>query len=115
MGMSPAPTIANLFVAIYEAKKIIPLIGTYLFLLHWFINNGFGIWIYDPDPAIDAMNWQTIQVIVNTMGLFWDFTKLSQKVVFMDLKIEILDRRFVCSLYANYTTGKGIGVVHCGI
>ncbi len=33
MGMSPAPTIANLFIAIYEAKKIIPLIGTYLLLL----------------------------------------------------------------------------------
>ena len=49
------------------------------------------------------------------MGLSWDFTKLSQKVVFMDLKIEILDRRFVCSLYANDATSKGIGVVHCGI
>jgi hypothetical protein len=33
MMMSPAPTIANLFVAIYEAKKIISLIGTYLLLL----------------------------------------------------------------------------------
>ncbi len=43
MGMSPAPTIANLFVAIYEAKKIIPLIGTYLLLLRWFIDDGFGI------------------------------------------------------------------------
>ena len=56
MGMSPAPTIANLFVAIYEAKKIISLIGTYFLLLHRFINNGFGIWIHNPDPAIDATN-----------------------------------------------------------
>jgi hypothetical protein len=43
MGMSPAPTIANLFFAIYKAKKIIPLIGTYLLLLRWFIDDGFGI------------------------------------------------------------------------
>jgi hypothetical protein len=95
MGMSPAPTIAHLFVAIYKAKKIIPLIGMYLLILHWFINNGFGIWIHNPDPAIDAANWQTIQAILNAMGLSWDFTKLSQKVVFMDLKIKILDRHFV--------------------
>jgi hypothetical protein len=101
MGMSPAPTIANLFIAIYEAKKIIPLIGTYLHVLHRFIDDGFGIWIHDPDPAIDAANWKTIQVIVNAMGLSWDFTKLSQKVVFMDLKIKIMDRHFVCSLYAK--------------
>jgi hypothetical protein len=99
--MSPAPTIANLFVAIYEAKKINPLIGMHLILLCWFIDDGFGIWIHNPDPAIDAENWQTIQVIVNTMGLSWDFTKLSQKVVFMDLTIKIVDRRFICSLYAK--------------
>ncbi len=35
------------------------------------------------------------------MGLSWDFTKLSQKVVFMDPKIKIVDRHFVCSLYAK--------------
>ncbi len=69
MRMSPAPTIANLFVAIYKAKKIIPLIGTYLLLLRWFINNNIDIWIHNPDPTIDATNWQTIQVIANAMGL----------------------------------------------
>jgi hypothetical protein len=35
------------------------------------------------------------------MGLSWDFTKLSQIVVFMDLKIKIVDKRFDCSLYAK--------------
>ena len=30
MGMAPAPTIAKLFVAIYENDDIIPLVGKYL-------------------------------------------------------------------------------------
>jgi hypothetical protein len=31
MGMSPAPTIANLYVAIYELSHILPLLDKYLF------------------------------------------------------------------------------------
>ena len=31
MGISPAPTIANLFVAIFELTNIIPLLNKYLF------------------------------------------------------------------------------------
>jgi hypothetical protein len=30
MGMSPAPTIANLYIVAYECDHIIPLIGSYL-------------------------------------------------------------------------------------
>jgi hypothetical protein len=37
-------------------------------------------------------------VIVNAMGLSWDFTKLSQKFIFVDLTIKVVDRHFVCSL-----------------
>ncbi len=47
MGMSPAPTIANLFVAIFEAKHIAPLFGTYLRLLRRLIYSGFEVWIHD--------------------------------------------------------------------
>jgi tetrahydromethanopterin S-methyltransferase subunit F len=33
MGMSPAPAIANLFVAIFEAEQIVPIIGTFIMFL----------------------------------------------------------------------------------
>jgi hypothetical protein len=49
MGMLPAPTIANLYVAIYEHDHIIPLIGSYLMYYKRFINNGFAVWLHDKD------------------------------------------------------------------
>jgi hypothetical protein len=33
MGMSPAPTITNLFVAIFEAEQIVPIIGMFIMFL----------------------------------------------------------------------------------
>jgi hypothetical protein len=40
MGMSPAPTIANLYVAIYEATHTLLLLDSFLFYLKRFINDG---------------------------------------------------------------------------
>jgi hypothetical protein len=101
MGMSPAPTIANLFLAIYEAEHIVPNIGSYLLLLRRFIDDGLGVWLHDPDPAVNKANWTECQALVNAMGLSWEFTVRCQKVVFMDLMIGIINRRFVTSLYAK--------------
>jgi hypothetical protein len=101
MGMLPTPTIANLFVAIYEAEHIVPKIGSYLLLLRRFIDDGIGVWLHDPNPVVVKANWTKCQALVNAMGLSWEFTARSQKVVFMDLTIEIVNRRFVTSLYAK--------------
>jgi hypothetical protein len=38
VGMSPAPTIVNLYVAIYEATHILPLLGSFSFFLKRFID-----------------------------------------------------------------------------
>jgi hypothetical protein len=73
MGMSPAPTIANLYVAIYERDNIIPLIGSYLMYYKRFIDDGFTIWLHDNDPATDANNWNDFKAICNAMGLSWTF------------------------------------------
>ena len=43
MGMSPAPTIPNLYVAIFELKHIIPLLDKFLLFYKRFIDNGFAI------------------------------------------------------------------------
>ena len=56
MGMSPAPTIANLFVAIYEEEHVLPCIPLVVKYLCHFINNGLGIWLHDPDLDINNSN-----------------------------------------------------------
>jgi hypothetical protein len=56
MGMSPASTIVNLYVAIYEATHILPFLNSFLFYLKRFIDNGLGIWLHDPDTDINAAN-----------------------------------------------------------
>ena len=73
MDMAPAPTIANLFITIYENDHIIPLIGKYLMYYKRFIDDGFAIWLHDNDSAVDASNWNEFEAICNTMGLRWTF------------------------------------------
>ena len=53
MGMSPAPTIANLFVAIHEQLYILQYLRTFLMWLCQYIDDDFGIWLHDPDPVVD--------------------------------------------------------------
>jgi hypothetical protein len=57
MSMSPAPTIANLYVSIYEATHILPLLSKYILFYKRFIDNGFAVWLHDLDPTINAKKW----------------------------------------------------------
>ena len=57
MGMSPAPPIANIYVALHEEEEILPLLRTCVFFLNQFIDDGFGIWLHHSDPEIDKRNW----------------------------------------------------------
>jgi hypothetical protein len=66
MGMSPAPTIANLYVAIYE--KVV------LYFCP-FINDGLGVWLHDPDPVADEKNLKDFQDCLNASGLNLIFSK----------------------------------------
>jgi hypothetical protein len=90
MGMSPAPTIANLYIIIYKDKHILPLLNSFLFYLKRFINNGLGIWLHDPDPEVDTANWILLKTLINTMDLRWTSMKLSKRVIFMDMTIKII-------------------------
>ncbi len=101
MGMSPAPTLANLFVAIYKDEHILPFIPTVVKYLHCIINNGFGIWLHDPDPAIDESNWKAFQVCLNNSGLLWTFSDHVDEAIFMDLRLKIEGRKVVTSHYAK--------------
>jgi hypothetical protein len=101
MGMSPAPTIANLFVAIYENEHIIPLVGKYLMFYRRFIDDGFAVWLHDRDPTVDTKNWNEFKAICNTMGLSWTFKSPRKKLIFMDMTIEIEGERLVTTIYAK--------------
>ena len=45
MRMSPAPSIVNLFIAIYEETHVKPFLKTILHFLKHLIDDGFGIWL----------------------------------------------------------------------
>ena len=63
MGMSPAPTIANLYVPIYECVHIIPLIGSYLMYYKRFMDDGFTIWLHNNDSTTNANHWDNFKNI----------------------------------------------------
>lgn len=101
MGMSPAPSIANLYVAIHEAQRLLQYIGKFLLYLKRFIDDGLGIWLHDPDPAIDDENWREFQAAVNSGGLTWTFTKRAKTVDFMDLTLEIVNGKIETTLFTK--------------
>ncbi len=89
MGMSPAPTIANLYVSIFEEQYLPPCTPRQLSFLRQFINNGLGIWLTDPDPTTDELEWERFKKLINSMGLTWEFTTRSTTTTFLDLTIFI--------------------------
>jgi hypothetical protein len=101
MGMSPAPTIANLYVAIYEEMHVLTFVPSTVRYLRRFIDDGFGVWLHDPDPTVDERNWKDFQDCLNASGLKWIFSDRSREVVFMDLRLKIEGRHITTSLYAK--------------
>jgi hypothetical protein len=101
MGMSPAPNIANLFVAIYEKTHVLQYVPHVVLYLCCFIDDGIGIWLHDPDPTIDKKNWLNFKTCFNNSGQKWVFSKRSDEVVFMDLRLKIEGKKIVTSLFAK--------------
>ena len=89
MGMSPAPTIENLYVAIYEQEHILPILEKYLPFYKRFIDNGFAIWLHANNPPTSTNNWVEFKTIFNGSGLKWTFKNPFKKLVFMDMTIRI--------------------------
>ncbi len=101
MGMAPAPSIANLFVAIYKETHIPPLPTSSLLFLRRFIDDGFGIWLRNTDYQQDCLAWKLFQDMINNMGLRWEFSDRTHMVTFMDLNITLSRGRLYTSLYAK--------------
>ena len=101
MGMAPAPSIANLFVAIYEEAHMTSVPKSTLPFLRRFIDDGFGIWLRDADIDNDTNSWESFQALVNNMGLQWEFSGRSDRATFMDLNIQLVNGKLYTSLYAK--------------
>ena len=99
MGMSLAPTIANLYVAIYEQCHLLKYLETSLFFLKHFIDDGIGIWLHNADPDTDKHNWQEFKAMVNGSGIPWTFSPCSQQITFMDITILIENGKLITKLF----------------
>ena len=99
MGMSPAPSLANLYVALHEERAVLPFLGNCVFYLKRFIDDGLCIWLHDPDPEVDALNWSRFQTAVTSGGLDWTFTQRSQSVDFMDMTIKLVGSKVETTLF----------------
>ncbi len=128
MGMSPALTVANLFVAIYEKTHILQYVPHVVLYLRCFIDDGIGIWLHDPNPTIDKTNWLSFQTCLNSSGLQWVFSERSDKVVFINLRLKIAGKKIVTSLFAKpmalhlyipphscHAPGVLLGIVFCNV
>ena len=103
IGMLPAPTITNLYVAIYEQTHIIPLFNKYLFYYKRFIDDGFAVWLCDANPtAKNDKNRDDFKNIVNRSGLNWTFKTPCKMLNFMDIIIQIEEGKIKTTLYAKY-------------
>ncbi len=101
MGMSPASTIANPYIAIYKLNHIIPLLDEYLMFYKRFIDNRFAIWLHDLDPTIYATNWNDFKALINAMGLRWMFKSPGNKLIFMDMTIQVKGGKIVTIIHAK--------------
>ena len=89
MGMSTAPMIAHLYVSIFEARHISPGNPRHLSFLQRFVDDGFGIWLANPDPTTDELEWNRFKTLINSMCLTWEFIERSTTAIFMDLTFSL--------------------------
>ena len=101
MGMSPAPTIANLYVAIFEVEVILPLFKEHLPLYLRFIDDGLTVWQHCKDKISDAKLIENFKATINRSGLRWTFTPLDDHMEFMNLNISLDKGHFSTNLFEN--------------
>lgn len=98
MGTPPAPPYATVFYGIHEDTFLdrFPSLRFY----KRFIDDVIGIWVPDPDPAVDAASWTEFQACMNSYhGMQWTFSDRGASVDFMDLTISLRGARLHTTLY----------------
>ena len=100
-GTSPATSIANLFLGIFEETNIIEQFKDFTPFLKRFIDDGCGLWKPHPDPIIDESNWQAFKATMNKSGVKWIFSKRTKHAVFLDMNIVLKQSSVITSLYSK--------------
>ena len=97
MGTPPAPSYATLYFGIHELKTLKKFSNNLLYYKRY-IDDVFGIWI--PSQYNNNNQWYQFQKQLNEFGILrWEFSKLSDNNVFLDLKISINNNKIVTTLY----------------
>ena len=99
MGISPAPPIANIYVAMFELQNIFDQFQDYLLLYLRFIDDGIVIWQHSNDKAADSKAFEDFKTTINKSGLTWEFTKPGHSLDFMDMQIELGKRKIETNLF----------------
>ena len=111
MGTPPAPTYATLYFAIWEAT-VVPEFPE-LQLYTRYIDDCYGMWTHATNTDLDTNRWTLFQNRMNAFGtnhhffhsnqhfrpLTWEFEERSNEVIFLDLRISILNGHINTTIY----------------
>jgi hypothetical protein len=86
----PAPSFAMLYYGVHEYFTLLPTFQDCLAFYGCYIDDGIGIWICDPDPALDATLWESFQAHTGFGKLVWDVSDRASTVNFLDMTITLL-------------------------
>ena len=100
-GTSPATSIANLFLGIFEEEEIIDQFKPSLPFLKRFIDDGCGIWKHHPNAITDESLWQAFKNKMNESGVKWIFSKREKHAVFLDMNITLKHSSVITSLFSK--------------
>ena len=111
MGTPPAPDYATLYFALWE----IEIIRKYDELKYYsrYIDDGLGIWSQLSPKAMDEQRWNEFQKEINSFGkdhtffqqnpnykpLEWEFSPRSSTAIFLDLTINIKDKKIATTIF----------------
>ena len=99
MGTPPAPPYATLYFGIHELE-VVPFFAASLASYSRYIDDVFGCWIHDDDPAIDRQNYLAFEASMNSFGnLAWEFTPLQKEIPFMDLTLRLTPQGITTRLF----------------
>jgi hypothetical protein len=99
MGTPPAPPYATLYFYLHE-KEVLPRYNQYLEYYNRYIDDAILLWKTHLPGADTA--WTQLQTDFDAFGkLRWDFSSLSESVVFLDLRISLSPNkdRIITTLY----------------
>ena len=90
MGAPPACVYAILYYGIHE-MDFYPRFQSSIPFYRRYIDDCFGIWIHDKDPAFDAIQWNDFKSALPFKKLQWTVSSRERTTDFLDLTITIND------------------------